>query len=92
VRIERALPLDLRAIADGVIKNNMGLGGLEVRVRGLLDSGTLTTVETNQKIRVAGGPVKTTQAWVWLQAREFGLGHADAAAFVRETPGPSLVP
>ncbi len=86
------MPLDLKAIADGVIKNNMGLGGLEVRVRGTLANGILTTVETNQKIPVIGGPAQSTQSWVWLQAREFGLGHTDAAAFVRETAGPSMTP
>lgn len=45
MRIERPQPIDLRAVADGVIKNNMGLGGIELRVRGRLQDGTATLAE-----------------------------------------------
>lgn len=89
VRLERPLPLDLRAIAtEGVVKNNMGLGGLQVRVRGVLDGGTVTLEGTSQRISVQGGPARSTQPWLWFEARDFGLGTADAVAFVRETAAP----
>jgi hypothetical protein len=92
VRIERPLPLDLRAIAEGVIKNNMGIGGIEVRVRGELANGIATLAETGQQLPVQGGPAKSSSPWLWVQAREYGLGHVDAVAWLRESPEPSLVP
>lgn len=92
VRIERPLPLDLRAIADGVIKNNMGLGGLQVRVRGQLRDGKATLAESGQVVSVEGGPANSKEPWLWFEAREFGLGHVDAVAWLRETPAPTLGP
>lgn len=88
MRIERPLPLDLRAIARGVIENNMGLGGLEVRVRGELADGVATLAETGQKVPVAGGPARSTATWLWLDAKDFGKELADAATWLRETPLP----
>ncbi|MBL8756231.1 MAG: hypothetical protein JNK15_23250 [Planctomycetes bacterium] len=89
VRLERPLPLDLRAIAtEGILKNNMGLGGLQVRVRAVLADGKATFEGTAQQISVQGGPARTTQPWLWLDAKEFGLGTADAVAFVCESSAP----
>lgn len=90
MRIERPLPLDLRAVADGVIKNNMGLGGIQVRVRGTLAAGRATLVETGQQLLVEGGPERSQQPWLWFEARDYGLGHADALTWLRETPLPVL--
>jgi hypothetical protein len=86
------LPLDLKEVAESVIKNNMGLGGIEVRVRGSLANGIATLVETGQKLPVEGGPAQSTQPWLWFEAREFGLGHSDTLAWKRETAGPVLAP
>ena len=90
MRLERPLPLDLRAIAEGVIKNNMGIGGIEVRVRGTLDGGQATLLGTGQQIPVIDGPPRSTAPWLWLQARDYGLGHADAVTWLRESAAPTL--
>lgn len=90
VRIERPQPLDLRAIAaEGVIQNNMGLGGIELRVRGTLGPGTATLAETGQTLPVTGAPARASQPWLWFDARAFALGEADSVTWLRETPGPA---
>ncbi|MFN6146965.1 MAG: hypothetical protein ACK5AL_11450 [Planctomycetota bacterium] len=71
-----------------MIENNMGLGGLEVRVRGELADGVATLAETGQKVPVAGGPARSTATWLWLDAKDFGKELADAATWLRETPLP----
>lgn len=88
MRIERPQPIDLRAVADGVIKNNMGLGGIELRVRGRLQDGTATLAETAQTLPVSGGPANSDGPWLWLDARAFGLGEAKTVTWLRATPLP----
>jgi hypothetical protein len=92
VRIERPQPIDLRAIADGVIKNNMGVGGIELRVRGALQDGTATMAETGQELPVVGGPPRSQASWLWLDAKAFGLGEADAVSWLQESSGPVRAP
>jgi hypothetical protein len=70
----------------------MGLGGLEVRVRGELVDGTATLAETGQKVPVAGGPARSTATWLWLDAKDFGKELADKATWIRETRLPTLGP
>lgn len=92
MRIERPLPIDLRAIADGVIKNNMGVGGIELRVRGVLQDGTATLAETGQQLKVAGAPQRSTAAWLWFDAKDYGLGETEAVDWLRESEGPVRAP
>jgi len=80
----------VKAIAEGVIKNNMGLGGLQVRVRGRLANGTATFADTGQQLPVVGGPAADAGPWLWFEGREFGLGHTDALQWIRGTPLPAL--
>ncbi|MBL8728655.1 MAG: hypothetical protein JNM25_09515 [Planctomycetes bacterium] len=75
-----------------MIKNNMGVGGIQLRVRGTLANGRATLVETGQQIPVTGGPERSTQPWLWFDALAFGLGEAEAATWLRETPAPSPGP
>jgi hypothetical protein len=89
VRIERPQPLDLRAIADGVIKNNMGVGGIDLRVRGTLVDGLATFAETGQQLPVLGGPARSAQPWLWFDADAFAQGEAQALTWLRETPVPT---
>lgn len=74
MRLARPIAIDLRAIADGVIRNNMGVGGIELRVRGHLDGGHAVLEGTGQRLAVAGELPTSADGWLWLDAREFGLG------------------
>lgn len=82
----------MKAIAEGVIKNNMGLGGLQLRVRGRLANGAATFADTGQQLPVTGGPATDSGPWLWFEGREFGLGHTDALQWLRSTPLPALQP
>ncbi len=77
MRLPRPVALDLRAIADGVIRNNMGLGGIELRVRGRLAGAVAVLDGTGQRLPVAGELPTSADGWLWLEAREFGLGERD---------------
>lgn len=88
MRLERPAQLDLHAIAQGVIKNNMGIGGIEVRVRGQLAAGKATLIETGQVLPVQGGPERSTLPWLWFQAKEFGLDIVDEVTWLRESARP----
>ena len=70
----------------------MGLGGLEVRVRGELADGVAILADTGQKLPVAGGPARSREAWLWLEAKDYGKGLAGQANWVRETRLPTLGP
>lgn len=70
----------------------MGLGGLQVRVRGELADGMATLADTGQKVPVAGGPARSSEPWLWLEAKEYGKELADKAEWLRETRLPSLGP
>lgn len=89
VRIVRPQPLDLRRIAqDGVIENNMGLGGIHLRVRGAVQDGLVTFAETGQTLPVTGAPARSTQPWLRFEALAYGLGKGPALIWLGETPGP----
>lgn len=86
----RPVALDFAAIADGVIRNNMGLGGIQVRVRGRLDGGQAVLDGTGQRVPLVGAPAAADGAWLWFEARELGLGAAKAATWLRSSAGPVL--
>ncbi len=70
----------------------MGLGGLEVRVRGELVDGVATLVDTGQKVPVEGGPARSSEPWLWLEAKDYGKELADKVKWVRQTRMPALGP
>jgi hypothetical protein len=83
------MTLDLREVAENVIKNNMGIGGIEVRVRGTVADGVATLIETDQRIPVMGGPARSTKPWLWFEAKPFGLGHDDGLTWLGESATPT---
>ncbi len=92
MRLVRPQAIDLRLIADGVIRNNMGVGGIELRVRGALADGSATLAETGQRLPVTGGPARSPGPWLWLDVTAFALGRAAAVGWRREAPGPAAAP
>ncbi|MEO6593425.1 MAG: hypothetical protein ABIP94_01580 [Planctomycetota bacterium] len=83
------MQVDLRAIAEGVIKNNMGVGGIELRVRGTLAAGKATLLDTGQVLAVSGGPERSSMPWLWFDAKEFGLDMVDAVKWLGESAVPT---
>jgi len=59
-RVPKPGPIDFPALADGVIKNNMGLGGITVTVSSRIDDGHVVFEKTGQRHRLDGeAPAET---------------------------------
>jgi hypothetical protein len=58
------MQLDFDALADGVVRNNMGVGGIAVQVRGTLRGDRVEFAETGQTLPVAGAPAETSGPWL----------------------------
>lgn len=67
----------------------MGLGGIELRVRGTLQDGTATLAETGQQLPVSGGPPRADGPWLWFEARDYGLELEPAVQWKRGTQVPA---
>ena len=56
VRVQKPMPLDFQALAEGVKKNNMGLGGFKVEAVATIDGDRVTLSPTGQSFRILGAP------------------------------------
>ncbi|TAH37271.1 MAG: hypothetical protein EYC70_09865 [Planctomycetota bacterium] len=63
MRVPAPQPLDFRVLADGVIRNNMGLGGIEVEAASEVRDGRVVFLPTNQSFPLRGpAPAETGAA------------------------------
>lgn len=85
------MPLDLKLIVDGVVRNNMGFGGLALQVRGSLRDGEAVLAETGQRIRVQGGPSSSTRPWLVLTATAMDNAIVEPLRWTRELDAPVLM-
>jgi hypothetical protein len=58
------MPLDFVALADGVVRNNMGVGAIAVRVRGRIEDGAAIFAETGQRLPVREAPASDGGPWL----------------------------
>jgi hypothetical protein len=82
------MQVDLAAIAQGVIKNNMGVGGIELRVRGKLQDGKAVFAETGQSLPVSGGPPSSSKPWLVFDAQGWQEGEPLTLVWKGEQDGP----
>lgn len=68
------MQLDLAALADGVVRNNVGVDAIELRVRGRIEGGHAVLAETGQRLPVAEAP--GANAGPWLRFRVEGWQEA----------------
>jgi len=80
--------LDFAAIAAGVVKNNMGVGGIELRVRGEVEHGTAKFAETGQTLPARGAPAATTKPWQVFDVQGWEEGGQVTLHWQRERDGP----
>jgi hypothetical protein len=83
------MQLDLQGLAAAVVRNNMGVGGIELRVRGRVQDGVVAFAETDQRLPVTGAVAATTQPWLVFAVHGFGLGAVLGLELLREQPGPA---
>ncbi len=86
------MPIDLKAIAEGVIKNNMGVGGITLQVRGAVQGATATFADTAQKLPVTNAPSASTKPWQVFTTEGWGEGETLSLAWVAESDAPSADP
>lgn len=79
--------IDLKAIAEGVIKNNMGVGGITLQVR--VQGATATFADTAQKLPVTNAPSASTKPWQVFTTEGWGEGETLSLAWVAESDAPS---
>lgn len=84
------MPIDCKAIARGVIKNNMGVGAIELRVRGKVRDGTVTFAETGQTLPVSGAPPASSKPWLVFHVKGWNEREPVLLAWKAEQETPSL--
>ena len=57
------------AIADGVVRNNMGVGGITIAVQGTVSAGAVIVAPTGQRLPVTGDVRPAADGWLWLAAQ-----------------------
>ena len=55
-RVPRPMPLDFAVLAEGVVRNNMGVGGFVVHARASVGDGKVTLHPTGQVFLLSGSP------------------------------------
>lgn len=87
--------LDFRALADGVVRNNVGVDGITVAVRGRIAGDTAVLADTGQRLPLAGGaaaPAAPPGAWLWFAVQGFGPDEEVALVPLGASEGPWLRP
>lgn len=84
------MQLDVKSIAENVIKNNMGVGGIELQVRGSVQGATAKLADTAQTLPVRNGPAQTTKPWQVFNAEGWAEGETLTLAWVEERDQPRV--
>jgi hypothetical protein len=82
------MPIDVKSIAASVVKNNMGVGGIELQVRASLQGSSAKLADTGQTLPVTNAPASSTRPWQVLQAQGWGDGETLAMVWVEERDAP----
>ena len=83
-------PLDLQALADGVVRNNVGVEAITLGVRGKLDGDSVVLHGTGQRLPVTGAQ-PTSAPWLWFDVRGYQRG-ATVTLALRRGAGAAPVP
>ena len=85
------MQIDVKSIAENVIKNNMGVGGVELQVRATLQGQTARLAETGQMLPVKNAPASSTKPWQVFQAEGWAEGETLSMVWVEERDQPKAV-
>ena len=84
------MQLDPVGIADSVVRNNMGVGGITLQMRGELRNDSVIVAGTGQRFPVKGAPSGASRPWLSFAAEGWDkpellrlrwLGESDSPAF-----------
>jgi hypothetical protein len=81
--------IDVKSIAANVIKNNMGVGGIELQVRASVQGPSAKLADTGQAMPVKNGPANSTKPWQVFQAEGWAEGENTALVWLEERDLPT---
>jgi len=84
-------PIDFQALADGVVRNNVGVEAITLGVQGRLDGDGVVLHGTGQRLPVSGAQ-PTNAPWLWFDVRGYQRGGNVTLAFLRATATPAAAP
>jgi hypothetical protein len=68
-------PLDFQALADGVVRNNVGVDGITVAARARCEAGTVVFAGTGQRLpAVLTAETTSAQPFLWFQVEGYDQG------------------
>jgi hypothetical protein len=82
------MAIDLKSIAENVIKNNMGVGGIELQVRASVQGQSARLAQTAQTLPVRNAPASSTKPWQVFQADGWAEGDTLVMVWVEERDQP----
>lgn len=82
-------PLDFAALADGIVRNNVGVDGIELRVRGRVEGAELVIEPTGQRVPLLGTAPASTRPWQRVSITRWGAGETPAATWLGEADDPA---
>jgi hypothetical protein len=91
--VPHPLLFDFRALADGVVRNNVGVDGITLAVRAHCDGDTVVIAGTDQRLPAATTAETTaTQPWLWCEVEGYGEGGTVTLRCTGASSGPDVRP
>ena len=84
------MPIDVKSIAMNVIKNNMGVGGIELQARATVQGQSALLADTGQALPVVNGPASSTKPWQVFAAEGWEEGQTLTLVWVEERDQPAV--
>lgn len=89
-------PLDFQALADGVVRNNVGVDAIEFAVKCRIADAAVTALPTGQTFALAaasdGSTAHPDGAWGWFRVTGHGAGERVALVYQGHSEGPDRRP
>lgn len=85
--------LDFQAIADGVVRNNVGVDGITVAFRGRCVGSEVVVQGTDQRLPASATAEATAeQPWLWFEVEGYDEGEQVRLRCTGATSGPDVRP
>ena len=80
--------LDFQALADGVVRANVGVDAITLGVRGRLEGDSAVLHGTGQRLPVTGAQA-TSEPWLWFDVHGWLAGDSVQLSFLRGEAAPA---
>jgi hypothetical protein len=87
--VPRPVQLDLKQLAAGVVRANVGVEAIELRARGRMEGAELVLAESGQRLPVQGAPAGARRAWLRFEARGWEAGEKVVLQYLGDADHPA---